>query len=608
MSDTPESNSSDSLFHDGKLIATRNQHMDQIQERVQREQITEDQAWSNIQTELLNHMGKDGNKKSASAPKINGNLIDELSENSFPQDIIGKGMSAMDAIATGKVKLEGEHPVAETLRKTVSHSTEAAAAQQQIELDMPGLQYPQVRQTIRIMPSDFNRTSLFHVGSNNLPRRFCKNEKLGRVGDGVTIFYQGEELRQTDEAVFRQIIHVARGNRPWEWISLKRCRLIQDAKGAKRHLSGKDTKEYHDIIMRLRAGLLLIQSRRRGAFITCNLLSDYEGIGDEQKVRIDPRVALLFDSYAALDENIIYSISGVAQKIYNFIQTIPHSGIHPILIKNLFELCYGRIEYLIKEQRRHMANKPPRASEQGMSDQKRAELAVSKKYSDFHRKSLPMALDELKTFGLIISYEINRKDDKVAIVKNPHAGAQVQELDSAGEGDGGLPGIAASLMRRMMALGVIEKKAQQYLTEYDPDYIEGNLAIVEGRYSSGSIENPSSYLAKALREDYRVGETYREVQQREAETKRAVAEEKKQQQELIQREEAEAARIQKEVARKRFDDLPATDQVKLVDSFAQHLRETNSYLLSQFNKSGLDGFKGVANEFSLWLCTLSEPQ
>lgn len=447
----------DLLYHDGELVAKRTDYEARIQQRVEHEGITEERAWADIQTELVRFIELSKAAKRAkggatsarpsmgttrSFPAVvspadgtgrqNGNLIEGLSEDSLSAELKGKGVSIMDAIEAGSLKLSGAHPTAELLRRTVSPTEDATEAQQQIELDMPGLRYPQVKQTVRIMPSDFNRTSLFHVGANNLPRRFCKNEKLGRVGDGVTIFYQGEELRQTDEAVFRQIIHVARGKKPWEWISLKRCRLIQDAKGAKRHLSGKDNKEHHDIIMRLRAGLLLIQSKRRGAFITCNLLAEYEGVGDEQRVRIDPRVALLFDSYAALDEAIIYSISGVAQKIYNYIQTIPHSGIHPILIKNLFELCYGRMEYLVKEYRRHLAtrSKDRKDGEEGMSDQKRAEVAINKKYSDFHRKNLPMALDELKAKGLIISYEINRKDDKVAIVKSPQAGVQIEELSA----------------------------------------------------------------------------------------------------------------------------------------------------------------------------------
>lgn len=450
----------DSLFYEGKLIATRGAYTKRIRADSASKHITEDQAWSDIQKELLDLMDKDkrtkrsgGGRGGRSSPQgtsragpatpagegaLNGNLIETLPDTS--QNGKGTGLSVIDAIDSGELVLSGEHPVSKLLLRTIAPTEdESTEAQKQIELDMPELRFPQARQTIRIMPSDFNRTSLFHVGSNNLPRRFCKNEKLGRVGDGVTIFYQGEELRQTDESVFRQIIHVARGNRPWDWISLKRCQLIQDAKGVKRHLSSKDTKEYHDIIMRLRAGVLLIQSKKRGAFITCNLLSDYEGVGDEQRVRIDPRVALLFDSYAAIDETIIYSISGVAQKIYNFIQTIPHSGIHPILIKNLFEMCYGRTEYLIKEYKRQLASKPKGEAGDGTSDQRKAELAINKKYSDFHRKNLPVALDELKAKGLIVSYEINRKDDKVAIVKNLQAGAQIQELTAESIQGGDVP-------------------------------------------------------------------------------------------------------------------------------------------------------------------------
>lgn len=443
------------LVYEGKVIARRSDCLDLIQQRADYDQVSLDEAWVLIGRDLIAYFKNEAARRdkkgtavaaarsrnaspngllALDAPTppegdaaINGNEIESLPE------------GIMEALATGKIKLLGEHPRAELLRKTVPRVEglapeeaaplikEAQRAMQQLELDMPNIQYPYAKTSLRIMPSDINRTSLFHVGSNNLPRRFCKNERLGRIGDGVMIYYQGEELRQTDEAVFRQLIHVARGHKPWEPIMLQQCAFIKDSKATKRHLSGKDSKELHDIIMRLRAGLLYIQSKRRGAFITCNLLADYQGIGDKQMVKLDPRVVLLFDSYASLDETIIYSLSGVAQKIYNYIQTIPHTGLHPILISNLFELCYGRREYLVKEYKRQQAGKP---GDDETSSQKRAELAIAKKFSDFHRKNLPAALDELKAKELIIDYVINRKDEKVSIVKSPRLGTLTQEAPS----------------------------------------------------------------------------------------------------------------------------------------------------------------------------------
>lgn len=442
----------DALIYKGEAVATRHACKDMIEARAKQENITEDAAWEIIQKELIAYLdhqierraqkayGKgvgQGGGRNASGPAarpeegssgINGNVLDTLPEDAIPQSIRDQGMSIMEAIASGRFKLEGEHPLANTLRQTIL-STEglapdaaaeamrvAKSAMHQVEFDMPGLQYPHFKSSVRVMPSDINRTSLFHVGSNNLPRRACKNERLGRIGDGVNIFYQGEELRQTDEAVFRQLIHVARGLKPWDWIYIRQCSFLKDAKGTSRRLGGKDSKELHEIIMRLRAGLLFIQSKRRGSFITCNLLSDYEGSGNEQRVRLDPRVILLFDSYATLDEAIIYSLSGVAQKMYNYIQTVGHTGLHPILITNLFELCYGRREYLVKEYKKQVAAKS-RPDDTKESAQKRAELAISKKFSDFHRKSMPAALDELKEHGLIVAYDINRKEEKVSIVK-----------------------------------------------------------------------------------------------------------------------------------------------------------------------------------------------
>lgn len=460
----------DQLIVDGKVITTRDQCQEMIELRASERGISHDEAWAVVQKEVLLYLddgkktaqptstggaakgvahrsdGKgrggqvlrpgdpDPNEGAHNLIRTNGNEVD-LTGGRVPGVEEGEEGNLLDALARGELKLMQEHPDAEILRRTAPQTTglppdkaaqlleDASLAQRLVEQTRAHLQYPLFRSTARVMPNDLLRTSLFHASSNNVPRRYCKNEKLGTIGSGVTIYYQGEELRQTDEAVFRQLITEARGSAPWDWISLSQCQFIKAAKGTGRHMSSEDNSEFKDIIMRLRSGLLLIQSRRRGAFITCNLLTDYEGLGKEQRVRFDPRIVLLFDGYTAIDESILYSLKGISQKIYSYLATIPHSDLYPISVKNMFELCYGRIEYLVKDFRRRNEHK----------SQKEAEVAVAKKYSDFLRKNLGKALTELqKKKGVILSFEIDYKEEKVEIVKNPDMWAEVKELPLGG--------------------------------------------------------------------------------------------------------------------------------------------------------------------------------
>lgn len=439
----------DRLEVDGECVATRESLAPRIEQRARDKNIPTEEAWAEIRAEVLQyHQGKGASAKrgssqqpekpnpvdSVAAPvierhgkeyrlRLDGNALPELSDDMLPKELQERGMGIMDALANGLLKIDGEHPLAEALRQTTllsldPNSEAGTRAMQKVTSVRPSIQYPLLRQSVRVMPSDFNKTSLFHVGSNNLPRRFCKNEKLGHIGNGVTMYYYGEELRQTDEAIFRQLIHVARGKAPWEWIYLEQCPFVRDAKGTTRHLGGRDLKEVNDIIMRMRTGLLLIQNKRRKGFITCNLIREYEGVGQERRLMLDPRVVLLFDSYAAIEDNVLTDLSAVAQKIYSYTATVQQTSLYPILVTSLFELCYGRTQYLEKE---YLRRNPTRSTRD-------AELSVQKKFSDFKRKILPNALDELMNDkGLIASWSWEEKKTKVTIVKNPETNAIVTE-------------------------------------------------------------------------------------------------------------------------------------------------------------------------------------
>jgi plasmid replication initiation protein len=154
------------------------------------------------------------------------------------------------------------------------------------------------------------------------------------------------------------------------------------------------------------------------------------------------------------------------------------------------------------------------------------------------------------------------------------------------------------LFNRICALGVSERTAKKYLANYDIEYLEGNLAIVEERFKQGIIKkNVAAYLNKALEDDYRVIKSKVEIEREENFARKqkaevvAAAEEKAQQDRII-------ARMTQ--AKSMFDKTEPGDQDVLIDEFSEHIRSTNSFLAKQLQKTGVVG-QLVLPVFHQWL-------
>jgi hypothetical protein len=122
---------------------------------------------------------------------------------------------------------------------------------------------------------------------------------------------------------------------------------------------------------------------------------------------IDPCMVALLDSYTVMDQQTLYEVKGAARQLFKYISTKPFSKLYPTKVTSFFELCYGSIDALTK----HYLEKNPT---KGAAE---AAIAISKKVSDFRRKTLPAALEDLKGRELLISYEFLVNEDKVAIEK-----------------------------------------------------------------------------------------------------------------------------------------------------------------------------------------------
>ncbi|MBR8427253.1 hypothetical protein [Burkholderia cenocepacia] len=329
---------------------------------------------------------------------------------------LGHEESVVEAITSGKIKLADEHPDVSVLRAASPRFIEFGAVSEARRAAMETIHQRQYRfpfhsDTVRIMATDLNKTSLFHVASNNTARRFCRDEPLGRIGETVSAVYRGEELRHDDELVLMQLMQVARGKYPYEWFSIFSVPFFKGSRGVTRRASSKDIDSVMESLARMRGGYLVVKSRSN--YITVNLIKDLAGSGSNHHVQIDPALIILYSSFTALDTDHLFKTSGVARQLLKYISTIPsaYEDTRPIKIISLFELCYGTLDSL---ERHYRETNPGKTDAQ-------VRIAMSKKLSDFRRKNLPAGLDNLKEMNIIRSYKLDESTDKVVINRNPDA-------------------------------------------------------------------------------------------------------------------------------------------------------------------------------------------
>jgi hypothetical protein len=307
------------------------------------------------------------------------------------------------------------HPVAKLLAEAGPEDPmlerlqpERAAARQQVE--QLALQFPKTPAGRYPFPADLCRTSIFHVASNNVPRRECDQEIMGQVGANIVVMYSGTELRHDDERVLMQLIQLAQNMPPWSWIEISTIPFARAATGFTRKLGKDDMELVEQSLWRMRKGLVTLTKDRN--FIPFNPIRDLLGSGAKRRIQLDPRIVLLLNnSYVLLDDALYHDTRGIERQVFKYLHTNPHEEIYPVKIQTLFELCYGTIEAL---ETAYLKENP------GKTD-KQARRAIQKKVSDFRSKGLPTALAELMKKDVITDYdkEMYEREDKVSLKKGP---------------------------------------------------------------------------------------------------------------------------------------------------------------------------------------------
>lgn len=205
--------------------------------------------------------------------------------------------------------------------------------------------WPELR---RGVPNDLVRGALFTVGNSKMPRVYRKGVVIASLG-GIEISYTGEELRQDDEDVFLQLVHLARVSPLGTEVAFTAHAIL---KALKWPTNSRSYDRLRDSITRLQASGIEVRNARHG--YSGSLIRDFAWKEDDGAtsrcwtVRLEPRIAALFDnvSYTQIDWEQRLQLGTLAKWLHAFYYT--HRQPLPMKTATIRTLCGSTTKDLSK--------------------------------------------------------------------------------------------------------------------------------------------------------------------------------------------------------------------------------------------------------------------
>lgn len=165
------------------------------------------------------------------------------------------------------------------------------------------LQLPFWRDEVRCMPNEILRSALFNAKNRNQTRRYFKNEEIAVIGQSVRITYTGEELRQNDESVWLQLIHLAKSIPVGSSVEFTAYSVVQALRLTKSKPNPQHVIRLCDSLRRMQATSLSVYSKRLGRGINISMIPKFEWCDEatgsrlpKWRVCISPELLDLFGS------------------------------------------------------------------------------------------------------------------------------------------------------------------------------------------------------------------------------------------------------------------------------------------------------------------------
>jgi len=238
------------------------------------------------------------------------------------------------------------------------------------------LQLPFWPEARRGIPSQIVRSALFTVTKGKARRHFDGKTVIASLSN-IEIRFTGDELRQREEDVYLQLLHMARRRNLGEYVEFTAVDLIRELGWT---VSGRSYRELDEILRRLNLGTVSIvghESRGRwehsGSLISTFLRFSADGHENSVwRVVFDRELAVLFhqNRYTLINWEQRLKLTPLAKWLHSFYHS--HREPYPYLADTLHQMCGST-----------MRNK-------------------SKFRADLRR-----ALEELKTAGFLVDWQMD---------------------------------------------------------------------------------------------------------------------------------------------------------------------------------------------------------
>lgn len=228
------------------------------------------------------------------------------------------------------------------------------------------MQLPLWAEALRCLPNEIVRSALFNARNRNQARAYLEESEIAVIGEG-RITYTGMELRQDDQTVWLQLIHLAK-ERPLgqtvEFTPYSLCKAIGWT------IEGRSYTRLRACLIRMKASSLSVYSRRIKEGVALSLIREFSWKDRETgrasrlyKVEIHPALIELFggDHFTRLEWSQRLALpDGIATWLHGYFAS--HREPYPIkfdTIKNGAGMTTGRIakvRELVEKALRELVN------------------------------------------------------------------------------------------------------------------------------------------------------------------------------------------------------------------------------------------------------------
>lgn len=138
------------------------------------------------------------------------------------------------------------------------------------------VQLPLWGDEIRCMPNEILRSALFNARNRNQSRRYFRNEAIEIIDQSARISFTGEELRQSDESVWLQLIHLAKEVPIGSPVEFTAYSMVQSLRLAKSKPNPGHVERLCESLRRMQATSLVVHSNRLGRGVSLSMIPKFE--------------------------------------------------------------------------------------------------------------------------------------------------------------------------------------------------------------------------------------------------------------------------------------------------------------------------------------------